>query len=114
VFKPIGAVNLEGKKLLARQIQLSYSGSGLLLLKWIVKLQDLGHQLALGSTMDTAFLRPPLARNLVYDEFAVLHPTSYPFHTLRHLRCNPIYSRPLLTTSAASPSRVCSSRSCKA
>ncbi|XP_066375715.1 probable 1-deoxy-D-xylulose-5-phosphate synthase, chloroplastic isoform X1 [Miscanthus floridulus] len=55
--------------------------------------------------MDTAFLRPPLARNLVYDEFAVLRPTSYPFHTLRYLRWNPIYSRPLLTTSAASPSR---------
>lgn len=55
--------------------------------------------------MDTAFLSPPLARNLVYDEFAVLHPTSYPFHTLRYLRCNPMYSRPLLTIAPASPSR---------
>jgi hypothetical protein len=104
---------LEGKK-----IQLAYSGSGLLLLisgSSNFRIRRFGaslQQLAPGSSMDTAFLSPPLARNLVYDEFAVLHPTSYPFHTLRYLRCNPMYSRPLLTIAPASPSRVCSSRSC--
>jgi len=54
--------------------------------------------------MDTAFLRSPLARNLVYDEFAVLHSPSYRFHPLRYSRCNPTNSTPCQTLSA-SPSR---------
>nr|TKW37708.1 hypothetical protein SEVIR_1G065766v2 [Setaria viridis] len=63
------------------------------------------HQLTPGSSMDTAFLRSPLARNLVSDEFAILDSTSYRFHPRRYLRCNPTNSRPCQILSA-SPLRV--------
>uniref|UniRef100_A0A0A9GDH7 Uncharacterized protein n=1 Tax=Arundo donax TaxID=35708 RepID=A0A0A9GDH7_ARUDO len=55
--------------------------------------------------MDTACLRSPLTRNLVYEVCALLHSRSYHCHALRYVRCSRTDLRPCQTLVSASPSR---------
>jgi hypothetical protein len=76
------------------------------LLKLVVQLQVSGNRLT--SSMDTALLRAPTARNLVYEECSSLHSRSYHCHASRYVRCNSKDFRPCQTPVSSSTLRVCS------